>query len=145
MMSSFDMVPKLERRRAARALNRRFTVERMVRDYVKVYERFIEGKNLLTEFPGSNDAGSDADGKGRSLNRSSIVKRHSSTEVWRLQDVIAKPRLCSLFVARDAYLVTGIHHSSHVSRQSGFWRKGGSRHTSIRELKAAPHFFTNDG
>ena len=50
MMSSFDMVPKLERRRCRDSFEQRFTVERMVRDYVKVYERFIEGKNLL---PGS--------------------------------------------------------------------------------------------
>lgn len=50
MMSSFDMVPKLERRRCRDSFEQRFTVERMVRDYVKVYERFIEGRNLL---PGS--------------------------------------------------------------------------------------------
>lgn len=50
MMSSLDMVAKLERRRCRESFEQRFTVERMVQDYVKVYERFIEGRNLL---PGS--------------------------------------------------------------------------------------------
>ncbi len=44
MMSSFDMVPKLERRQCREGFERRFTVERMVQDYVRVYEQFIEGK-----------------------------------------------------------------------------------------------------
>jgi glycosyltransferase involved in cell wall biosynthesis len=48
MMGALESVAQLDRARCRENFEQRFTVERMVQDYLKVYERQLEGKSLLT-------------------------------------------------------------------------------------------------
>jgi hypothetical protein len=42
-----ESVAQIDRARCRESFERRFTVERMVQDYLKVYQRQVEGRNLL--------------------------------------------------------------------------------------------------
>ena len=47
MIGALESMSKIDRARCRENFERRFTVERMVQDYLKVYERQVEGKSLL--------------------------------------------------------------------------------------------------
>ena len=48
MMGALESVARIDRARCRENFDRRFTVQRMVQDYLKVYERQLEGKTLLS-------------------------------------------------------------------------------------------------
>jgi glycosyltransferase involved in cell wall biosynthesis len=47
MMTALESVTRIDRAHCRENFERRFTVQRMVQDYLKVYERQLEGKTLL--------------------------------------------------------------------------------------------------
>jgi glycosyltransferase involved in cell wall biosynthesis len=47
LRSGLELMSTIDRRICRESFDRRFTVERMVQDYLKVYERFIDSKSLL--------------------------------------------------------------------------------------------------
>jgi hypothetical protein len=47
MIRSVEDVGRINRRHCRESFEERFTVQRMVRDYVTVYERLLEGRSLL--------------------------------------------------------------------------------------------------
>jgi hypothetical protein len=48
MMGALESVARIDRAHCRENFDRRFTVQRMVQDYLKVYERQLEGKTLLS-------------------------------------------------------------------------------------------------
>lgn len=48
MIESLEQVAKIDRAHCRESFDRRFTVERMVQDYLKLYEQQVEGRSLLS-------------------------------------------------------------------------------------------------